>query len=290
MTCYQCLESLCTFSTCYKGCSAGLSVICPRHTQLPWLRRKATSLHMFLKSFGLQPEKFYVFWVGFHSAMMWKEAWVTFNVSIVPLYKSSRSGFYFTGLFIRNTKQVEKWHRGLYHTRGILPSNTPVRKMWQVTHFAVAFHAWREGDGDAGGLAEQESFRSGAGQGVLLGRDLLGIALLREMGSAQQLITSQTTATGVSHSEVVEDVRWFGSHSFTGDQLLLWSYTWSPGHMRCLNLAVWCQGKVCVLGSCSPLPVLGRGCGFHSSWVLAWVLHARGAGGQAWRSLIDLNT
>lgn len=72
--------------------------------------------------------------------------------------------------------------------------------MWQVTHFAVAFHAWREGDGDAGGLAEQESFRSGAGQGVLLGRDLLGIALLREMGSVQQLITSQTTATGVSYS------------------------------------------------------------------------------------------
>lgn len=39
-------------------------------------------------------------WVGFHHAMTWKEAWMTFNVSILPLYKSSRSGLYFTGLII----------------------------------------------------------------------------------------------------------------------------------------------------------------------------------------------
>lgn len=41
------------FQHLLKGCSAGLSVICPQHTQLPWLRREPTSLHMFLKSFSL---------------------------------------------------------------------------------------------------------------------------------------------------------------------------------------------------------------------------------------------
>lgn len=39
-------------------------------------------------------------WVGFHCAMAWKEAWMTFNVSVLLLYKSSRSGLYFTGPII----------------------------------------------------------------------------------------------------------------------------------------------------------------------------------------------
>lgn len=71
-----------------------------------------------------------------------------------------------------------------------------VRQMWLLMHFAAAFHAWREGDGDAGGLAELASFRRGAGdrtRWVLLGRELLRIALLQGMGSVPQLILSQTT-------------------------------------------------------------------------------------------------
>lgn len=39
-------------------------------------------------------------WVGFHCAMAWKEAWMTFNVSVILLYKSLCSGLYFTGPII----------------------------------------------------------------------------------------------------------------------------------------------------------------------------------------------
>lgn len=152
-----------------------------------------------------------------------------------------------------------------------------------------------EGDGDTGGLAEQDSFRSGAGQGVLLGRDLLRIALLQGMGSVRQLITSQATATAVSYSASVtaKQQKMLGGLAVIPLQEETSSCSGyirgPPSRMWCLNLAVWCQGKVCVLESCSPLPVLGWGC--RRLWVpfilVPWVGEA---GGQAWQSLIDLNT
>lgn len=78
--------------------------------------------------------------------------------------------------------------------------------MWRLMHFAVAFHAQREGDGDAGRLAEQASFGRDAGKRmrwVLFGRGLPRIALLQVTGSAPQLIPSQTTGTRACHSTCV---------------------------------------------------------------------------------------
>ena len=153
--------------------------------------------------------------------------------------------------------------------------------MWRLMHFAVAFHARREGDGDAGRLADQASFGRAAGERtrwVLLRRELPRIALLQGMGSVLQLIPSQTTGTW-AHSTGVT-AKWQempGTLAVVPLQEAQFlpcpgHILGPPGHMWYLNLAVWGQGKVCVLVPCSPLPHAGNraagGCRPHLSWVL----------------------
>lgn len=139
--------------------------------------------------------------------------------------------------------------------------------MWRLTHFAVAFHAWREGDGDAGGLADLASFRRGAGDRVrlvLLGRELQRIALLQGMGSVPQLIPSQTKGT-CAHGSTSVTTKWqkmpgtMAVVPLQDPQFLTCSghILGTPHHMQYLSLAVWGLRKVSVLVSCSSLAHAG---------------------------------
>lgn len=161
--------------------------------------------------------------------------------------------------------------------------------MWRLMHFAVAFHAQREGDGDAGRLAEQASFGRDAAKRmrwVFFGRELPRIALLQVMGSAPQLIPSQTTGTRACRSTGVT-AQWQkmpGTLAVAPLQKcrllpcpgrILGS---PPSQMRYLHRAAWGQRKARVLVSCCPLAHPGDGaaggCGSPPAWVLGWVLHA----------------
>lgn len=164
--------------------------------------------------------------------------------------------------------------------------------MWQIMRFAVAFHGWRERDGDAGRscppaevLVRERggSCWEGAAEGCFAAGDGLSAAADPHQPAGTWALVSQQSGRRCQ-------VFWqwpLGRSASSCPGHILVPLVMSVAELGCVESGTAVSASVLL----PPCLHQGWGCGslgVPSLLVLGWVFHTEGAGGQEWSTLIDI--